>query len=815
MIALEIRRFYRSAKLLTISGVIVLGIGIGSSALTLSLLEAVSSLASPGMRHAGYATIAKATGDGGLIPVSWREFEKLQAVSGRMAIVAAYSRPIRTTTGSGERARPFKVVAVSSGFFPAFTEPLSAGRDFNAFEESTPTVHSVILSERSAISHFGSPINALGRNITIGEMPFKVLGVASPKFEGTFGDSAEAWVPAHNVVPLVMPVPGGDNSDLWKDLSTFYAVASSRSLSSKTLSTNLTQLLRANDINHLTLQASQGLTSDPQQDANSRKWLRLGALLSFVLTIVASLNYSLLLLSRAPRFIEEVRLKRALGARSGRLLSELIVGPGAMVFASLIVACAIWLGGLLVIAAMQSFYSDIVRASWQAGLLALAMQLPFACSLTFLISLLPALSLLRDPGVPRSGQSSTTSRRDGFLLQLPVIIQVAFCGCTWILAGMVVSASVAAMRAPLGYNPYNLKVISLGPKERFVAFTSDGMSSFPSYSGIRAVLDRVSAIPGVHSVTFASASPLEPGGYTVKLQRTDDASGISRSAYETTISPDYFKTLGTRIIRGRSVSWLGTLGSEEEIVLNESLARELWHNENPINRKVSIVYPEFAGRKSFILPAIIVGVTEDMRLSGPSKSPDPTFFSSITTPNSFAVTSSVIVDGSASLRTLQEVADAEVQTVIPELKVTDSSSVMDTLQISLRPEKERLYSALCGALIMGCLAYVGLFSALVYYVETRKRELAIRICLGASQWDIRKIVLRRAGWSAGTGILLSVLIWPLLAQLSTYDYLGSISWSTGRASLIAIMCVIVSLCVSLLPARSAASVSPARALKEQ
>lgn len=139
----------------------------------------------------------------------------------------------------------------------------------------------------------------------------------------------------------------------------------------------------------------------------------------------------------------------------------------------------------------------------------------------------------------------------------------------------------------------------------------------------------------------------------------------------------------------------------------------------------------------------------------------------------------------------------------------------DDLQASLKPERDRLYFALCGAIVMGCLAYIGLYGALVYYVQARRRELAIRICLGASQWAILRIVLRRAVWSALVGASLSAFLWPLLARFSTSDYLGRASWSTGRAILISLACVIVSLCVSFFPAKSAASVSPSRALKQQ
>ena len=814
MIVLEVRRFFRSAKVLTISGVVVLGIGVGLSALALSLLFAASSLVSAGMRHLGYATIAEPTGDGGSTPISWRDFEKVRGLSSSVANVAAYSVPIGTQIEIDGRAHPFRVAAISKGFFSTFSEPLSAGRDFNGSEESSPANRSIILGMRSAVSLFGSPSGAIGRYVTIDGEQFETVGVAPPKFTGTLGDSVDAWVPAHSVVPLVMRIPDQADSGLWSVISSFYVVAASNRLSSSTLSTTLAEILRGARPNGLTLQASQGLTRDSRRDGKVRKWLRLGVFLCLSLTIVTCLNFSLLLLARAPRYLEEVRLKRALGAQYNVLLIELIAGPAAMMIASLIAAGVICFGGLRAIATLPGFYGDTIRGSWPESLLAFAIQIPVACGLTALIALLPALGILRETGAPQSSQASTTSRSGGFLLQLPVIAQIALCGCIWILSGMVVSGSLAVIRAPLGYEPAGLKVVNLVPRENGVTFASNGTNSFPSYSIIRQILQSVSVVPGVRSASFSSDAPLGPRGYTVELQSPGGSSGHVAKAYEIRVSPDYFRTIGTRIIRGRPVAWHGSLSSENEIVISELLARELWQGVNPVDRQVNIIYPAFAGMKSFSSPARIVGVAEDTRLSGPSGAADPAFFSSITAPG-LTVTSSVIVDGPIPLHDLQKIIDAEVARLVPELKVSDSSKVWDDLQASLKPERDRLYFALCGAMIMGCLAYIGLYGALVYHVQVRRRELAIRICLGASQWAILKIILRRAVWSALVGVSLSAFLWPLLARFSTNDYLGRASWSTGRAILVSLACVIVSLWVSLLPARSAASVSPSKALKEQ
>jgi putative ABC transport system permease protein len=816
VIRTEIRRFFKSAKILTGAGIIILAIGVGASALAFSLLFASSSLVVAGMRHIGYSTVAEESGDGGSIPISWRQFEKLRALSGEHASLAAYSVPINVNLDFDGQVRAFTVAGISNSFFSTFTEPLSAGRDFTDFEVEQTTHHLMILSYRSAVDLFGQPSRALGQFLSLSGTSFEITGVAPPQFKGTLGASSDGWISAHSVIPLLIQVPAGSHirTDAWKDMSSFYAIAASSQISSKALSALLAGFLRTDRAKNLALHSAQGLTRDSRRDENVRQWLRLGIYLSCALTMLTSLNYSLLLLARVPRYFDEVRLKRALGADVKALLIDLSVGPCSMMLISLMGAGIIYLLGLEISLSLSGIFGDIIHGSWLDNFLAFGIQVPFVCALTILIALLPILGVFRDTGAPRSGQSTTASHNRQLLLQTPVIVQIALCVCIWILSGMVFSSSMTAIRTPLGYQPAHLKVVYLEPRSQGVTFHSDGKNSFPSYAAMNGILESARAIPGVRNVAFSSNAPLQPKGYAVQLQRPDNLNSNPLKAYEIRVSPGYFRTIGTRIIRGRTVVWHGTMSADNEIVISDLLAHELWPGQDPINQRVSILYPAFAGRDSFSYPARVVGVAENIHLSGPSSTPDATFFSSISS-NGFTVTSCVIIDGTAQLHDLQNMVDVAVSRLVPDLKVGDSTNVWDDLQATLRPEKERLYFALCSGLVMGCLAYIGLYSALRYYVQVRTRELAIRICLGASPWDIRKIVLRRATWSAGLAVALSVTLWPLIAQLSFSDYLGHLQWSTPRAILILLVCVAVALCVSLLPARGAVSVSPSEVLKEQ
>jgi hypothetical protein len=515
-----------------------------------------------------------------------------------------------------------------------------------------------------------------------------------------------------------------------------------------------------------------------------------------------------------PRYLEEVRLKKALGATALRLMAELMVGPTTMVGASLLAAGLFWAGALRMISRLPGSYGELVRGSWHAALLAFGIQVPLACGLTLAIALAPALGLLRDDGAPRSGYSSTVTRHSGRLLQVIVTLQIAFCIGTGILAGMVVTSLFNLMQTPLGYDPEHLVVVHIGMSSGSMEMRST--DDIARALTIQNLQERVEAVPGVRSASYGDPpfeSEKESGGTSaLSLLRLDKTTASPHAAYQKDIGPGYFHTLGTRIIRGTDIS---LHGSGNEIVINETLAKELWPNDNPVGRSVRLIYPAASGMPSFTKVATIVGIVENMRYRARMETPHPTIYVSIMGGGFMDFGPHIIVNGTESMHSLEAVVSPFVAAQMPGMKVDSIYSVADRERASLLPEKRRVSFVLTVALVMAVVAYIGLFGVLTYYVNTRRRELAIRICFGATPWAVRKIILARSARSAVLAVLLSVPLWPVLARLSSNDYLGRLSWSSGQAVLIALACVLVSVLVALVPATAAASVSPSEVLKEQ
>ena len=817
MILRETRRFFKSNPLLSLTGVLLLSAGVGSSAVSLSLLLAFSSPGFPGMRSQGYATIGEGESGSVAMPVPWKRFEELDREQRGAVRLAAYSPLDHSVVASvsGGEHQPVRVAAISSGFFSGFSLPLAAGRDFTQSEAEGAGQHKAIVGAALAQSLFGSPGAALGRTVMLNGDAYEVTGVAEPAFHGIFGDSANVWVTANSVVPLLIDLPNRDHapSGLWKYVNAFYFLAASDLQSSAQLSAKAGQLfpLRASDGS--LLGAGEGISVDWQRDRTLRRWLRLGLGFSLALALVSCLNVCLLLLARAPLLVEEVRLKRALGATTHRIAIELAVGPAAMMSAGLLASLLLWAAALVAVARLSQLNEQLLLGSATPVLVGLARQLLLAFAVVMAIALVPAAAALRTSAAPRMGATTTAGRRVMFLMQVPVSVQIG-CGIgVSILAGMIGASVLALVRQPLGYDPAGRLVVCLAPSNGTMVFGGTTGAS-TQFLAISRVIERIRALPGVKSVSYAGAAPFDGGSPVDGIQMADTPSAPPLLANHALITSEYFSTIGSRILRGRTVSdWIAT-GVSNEIVVNNALAVELFHGADPIGRSVNIIVPARYGLSSHKLPpATVVGVVEDTRDAGYASSPRPTFYEDAH--HYSDAMAHLVVYGEESPHLLEASAKQAVAELMPGMGVEKIYSISEAVDAALAPDRFRAFGALAGAAVMAAVALIGLYGSLAFYLRAKRREMAVRICLGASAETIRNMILVRAFRCAVAAVFLSLPMWLLFQRLSANDYLGQVSWSAGRAVAITLVCVAGSVLLAMIPAAAARSISPASVLKDE
>ena len=784
-------------------GGLVLTLGFGSSTLALTFLLTFRSLSWPGIRTVANATVAEEVAGGGSTAISFEQFERLRRSSSHIARLALYSRPLETSAGDPPLA------AVSSGFFSVFAAPLAAGRDFSPIEEARSGSHVLIVSARIAERRFGSPVNALSQTIVLKGQAYEIVGVAPSNFEGMFGRRADLWAPSSAVIPLAMDAPPGD---WWKVLNVFYAVAASDSGSSAQLTGDLGASLPPALGDEPRLHVSPGLTEDPARDERVRARLRLGLALCIVFTLISGLNLAWLLLAQAPRRASETRVKRALGASTVRLICEETVGPAAMVALGIAGAGLALMAGMMAIGRMTGIEGQAARGAWRTALFAWSMEIPFALALTFLVVVLPMIGVLRDGGARAS--NSRSSGMFGAIVNAPAILQVALTAATCILAGMAASALLAEMNENLGYDPSQLTGVSLGPITGSIEMRSDNREVSPTMRALARLIVQARTIPGVRDAAYGFV-PATAGdfGTPYSLERSDSPNSRPLTVQMASASPGYFRAIGGVFLGGRDFPAGG--GPDNEIILNRTAARALWPNESAVNRTVRILAPAWAGLPAHSFPAIVVGVVADIKPPGYARHAAPVMYESMYTKGLMDFLPNLILNGPVSWSTVDAALGRPVREQLPGMKILSVYRVRDRLGTVFADDATGTWLAIGGALIMALVSSIGLYATLAWFVASRRRELAIRVCLGASNNSIRRIVYGRAAGCAALGILLSAPLWPLLARLSSVEYLGAVSWSLGRALAICAGCVAASIAIACLPARPATWQSPAQLLREE
>jgi predicted permease len=816
MILREARRFIRASPFLSLSGMLILAIGIGAAAFQLSLLLALSSTRYPGMHAMSFATIAQATESGGLERTTWKRFEAIRESKPEAMFLSVYSKPVSVVSKVGEERRTLRLAAVSGGFFSSLTPSMTAGRSFTQIETEGGNTHSVILRRSVANRLFGGPSEALGRMILLDGKGYQVVGVAPAHFKGIFGDVVDGWIPPPALLPLLTgePLSSYPDPNVWKQVNSFYIIAGSKRLSTSGLIGLLNLVLSRHPDVEGHLRVAQGVTTDPARDSRLRSWLRLGLLLALAFTLVSGFNFSLLLLARTPRRIEEVRIRKALGANLHRLALELVSGPIAMVAGGLVCSFVLCLGGLACLTRIPGFLGQLVTGSWHTAVMSCILQTFVCLILSAIIALIPALHALKDNGAPGSRYTSTANRTTGVIFQGIIVAQITLCVLTWILSSMVVSSVLAQLMAPLGYRPSHLTVISLGQSSSTLAVTMNADSSFPSTSAILATIGRIKALPGVASAAFAEDVPLDGSQMNVVDVASMNASATLRSANTTFVGTNYFRTMGTRILQGRGFSPGIEAGRTNEIVMNEELAKELWPSGDPIGKTLRVINPAHSGLPTFTQVGTVVGVVENFDHSSATGTPEPTIFLCAYGSHFFDSGPFFVMRGNVSRRALTNAVNSQLSALMPGLKIESIYRLRDMVKESLSPDRYRTISALFAALLMAIISFMGLVGALTYHVASRRRELAVRICMGASRWDLRRSIFSRALICSICAVFVSACFWPVLAGLSSNEYLGRISWSTERAILVSLSCIAISAFVALIPAETAARIPPTEVLKE-
>lgn len=704
-------------------------------------------------------------------------------------------------TGDGDAAR-LEAYAVSPGYWDVFGMPIALGRAFGEAEENA-NERVVVIGDALWRNHFNADPAVLGRDIHLNGENWRVIGVGEAGFR--YPSDAQLWVPT-----FLPAKTSGRGSNSWAPVA--------RLAPGVDVAQAAAAMKAVTDWQAETFPDVHGDLSPRLERVRDLVGSRLRSPLAILLSasalvlLIACANLAGLMLARGQVRSQELALRRAIGAGSGRLVRQVLTE-------SLVIACAGTLIALLIaptaVQALLAMAPGLLPAynapsvDWRVAALTCAVAL----STLLLFGLAPALRASRaDPiDAMRGGaRGQTGSRAQARARSALVAGEIALAMTLLVGAGLLIDSlrqlaavdSGVAQPESLLAAGLSLPAPAMQPGEEFSDWVGRVRSELEPR--IRALEERVAALPGARSVTFSNVLPGDGnigwnGGMTI-AGRDLPEHALAQFRF---VGPEFFSTAGVPVLQGRALSSSDGAGVFPDTALvNRTFVERYLGGGDALGAQVST----YDGS-----PKTIVGVVEDVRQGGPDRAPDAEIYFPIRTVPVGDLALLVRVDGDALAlaeplrRAVREVAaDAPVHTI----RTMDSVLREPT---ALRRFNMSLMGVFAGVALV--LAAIGLYGVIAYAASQRQREIGVRKAIGARGADIHAMMLRGALYMVLPGLLAGTL-----GALALGRFIASQLEGVGASDLrvlgfAALVLVIVSLVACLVPTLRAARVPPMAALR--
>ena len=799
--------------------VLTLALGIGANAAMFAIVDRMlfrppPMLTDPATAHRVYVYTTNRGKERASSGYQYARYVDLTANTTSFSRTAGYSNR-SLPVGVGDASREMQIGVVSASFFGFFDATPVLGRYFVAAEDSTPAGTPVaVLSYAFWESSFGGRRDALGEKIQIGPTIYTVIGVAPRGFVGLWPDQ-----PPAAFIPITSYAAGTGNSfrqAWWKTYNWGWMSMLAQRKPGVSIAAANADLSRAAQISYRqelddnpkgspiemakphAIAASILSERGPNESSLAKVATWVGGVAVIVL-LIACANVANLLLARALRRRREIAVRLALGVSRGRLLSQLFTESVVLAVLGGVVGVLIaqWGGGilrarLLPKTAGEPVYHD-TRTLMFAGVAALVVGL--------LTGLAPALQATRAnlTGDLKAGSREGTYHRS----RVRVVLLVLQCALSLVLlvgAGLFVRSLRNVQSIRLGYDVAPIAMVDV--RMRGVKLDSTASKELRDR-----LLAAAQSMPGVEGVTFQNATPFwSTWSSRLFVQGIDTVERLGEFDLNA-VSPAYFTTLGTRIIRGHGFTDADRRGAPRVIVVSDAMAKRLWPDKDAIGQCIRV--------NADTMPCTtVVGIAEDIKSSNLAN--ETAYFYYLPyeqNPGTPLPGLFVRVRGSAADQI--EAIRRRLQREMPGASYVSVTPFSDVL--TNKTSSWQLGAAMFAAfgLLALVLAAVGLYSVIAYNVAQRTHELGVRVALGAQATDVVRLVISEGLKLVSVGVVLGAStalvagrwVKPLLFDVSPHD-----------PAVVALVCatlVGVALAASWLPARRASRVDPQVALRSE
>lgn len=685
---------------------------------------------------------------------------------------------------------------VSQDFLPLLgvTPFLGPGFTQEQFRDNAERV--VILSYGLWQHHFGSDREILGKTITLHGEPHRVAGVMPMGF--SFPQAVQAWAP----LTEDMAFPQNRRSHLFTTLARVKAGVARGAVDTDLQAISIQIQQENHDVDPGFTFRAERLQDSLVSNVRPTLLILLGAV-AFVL-LIACANVANLLLSRSVPRQKEIAVRAALGATRFRLARQLLTESALL---GLLGGATGYLLGLWSVKVICAAYPGAVPGLTTPVIDLQVLVFVFTMSLlaSILFGSVPAMQssgLNLQVQLGEGGRNTVSVSRQRFRSFL-VISEVALAMMLLAGAGLLVRSFILLQRVDPGFDSSHLAVIRLSlPDSRYPELPE--RAEF-----VNSVLERVRALAGVQSVAAAGTLPFDPAPDTdVELEGHVYEPGNEPDAEILTASPEYFRTMGIRLLAGRTFSRQDIPGSPTALVINQTMARRFWPGESPLGKRV--VLKDWGPP----LPGEIVGVVSDVKQDSLETDTQPAIYYSFAQFSQGTLTTYVLVRCAQDVPSLA----AAIRTQIWSVDRDQPVSVLPMDQIVAGSlERRRFVLMLLGnfAALALLLSVVGIYGVIAYSVGQRTREFGIRMALGARQDQLLLMVLSESVRTLAIGLTIGVA-----GALTVARLVRSLLFGIGPAdpltlSLMAAILLLAALIASYVPARRAVKIDPMVVLRDE
>ena len=696
-------------------------------------------------------------------PVVYSDLEQWRAGAKLFGGMVTYKTSSANLQGSGEPEH-VATVAAEGGLFGIVGVAALAGRTFDERDPLNVAVASYGLWK----GYFGGDPSAIGRTVTLDGQPFTLIGVMPQGIQFPYGASSGAmWIPWDARADL-RSRPNGRLDGVLARLKPGVALEAARQ-----------ELAAMEGPSQAGRQMRIRLLKDVVSGQAKHSLLVLLGAVGMVL-LVACVNVANLMLARTASRAREIAIRAALGAGRLRLMRQFLTEGLLLAFCGGLagLAMGVWGSRILVsIAAAQIPRADDIGMDWRVFTFLLAI-----CGTAGI-----ALGLAPSIAAARGGVGAIKSRSVGSALRdALVVIEIALAFVLLTGAGLLMRSFLNLQRTNSGVNAENVLTVH-------VVVSSAREST--------ALEERVARIPGVRAAGLISLLPLQnsdwSGGFFIEgrpeLLQTE-------LRY---VTPGYFRAMGIPLRRGREFSPRDDSSVGRVILINETLARQYFPNQDPVGRKTD--------------RGVIIGVVGDVRqvaLSSPAK---PEIF--YTVAQNFAQLrrhgSTLVVRGHGPPEALVGAIRSAIREVSPGQALFRVATMRRVIEDSLA--HPRLYAWLLGlfAAMGTLLAAAGIYGVISYLVARRTREFGIRMALGADSAHVLFMVIHRGALLTGLGLVAGISGAILLTRVLRSLLYGVAPLDPPTFIMMAVVLAAAALSACLMPARRAARVNPSVALRSE